>query len=419
MTTHHAPGYSPPQSMCELPPELLDLKSLARRVVEQECIPLEAEFLSHDPRETDEGSVLTLGDHRMRSGALPAATWEHLRRVSMDTGLFNVDVPEELGGLGLGALGSFVVAEELNRSLVQLPVAKVPGALYACEGQQRDIYLMPVVRGEKRFAFALTETTSGSDARNIATRAERLGPDRWRVHGVKTFISGADEADFIMFIASVNAGSPGRGQPTLFLVDREMPGIKLSPLRMWHTTAAHQFEVAVDVEIDDSQRLGEIGEGFRLAQNFLVMHDRLTRGALACGILSRSLDLARDWVQDRESFGAPLADRQAIQWMLTDVLMAIKSIRGISYECAARADQGEDVRSLAAMVKYMAGNWGHGAIDKILQIFGGLGESEEFPIIHWYRNLRHARIGGGTDEVQRMLMFRALMASKDGSLWRA
>ncbi|WP_051793020.1 acyl-CoA dehydrogenase family protein [Amycolatopsis jejuensis] len=412
-------AYTAPESMGMLPPELADIKKLAREVVEKECIPLEAEFLGTDPRTVDQGSVLTLGDHRGRNGALPAATWERLRQVALDTGLFTVDLPVELGGLGLGALGSFVVAEELNRSLVQLPVAKVPGALYRCEGTQRERYLYPVVAGEKRFAFALTEPESGSDATRIRTRATRSGPGTWRIRGEKTFISGADEADFVMLVASVRENGDERGKPTLFLIDREVPGIDITPLRMWHTAAPHQFTMHVDVEVGDEQMLGGVGEGFRLAQHFLVIHDRLSRGALACGILSRCLELATDWVTQRSSFGAPLADRQAIQWALTDVLMILKSIRAVSYECAAKADQGEDVRTLAAMAKFMGGNWGHRAIDAIMQIFGGLGESEEFPVVHWYRNLRHARIGGGTDEVQRILMARALLSGSGGALWEA
>jgi acyl-CoA dehydrogenase len=164
--------------------------------------------------------------------------------------------------------------------------------------------------------------------------------------------------------------------------------------------------------------LGEVGGGFRLGQLWLAISDRLTRGSLAAGILSRGLELATEWARERVTFGEALSERQAIQWMLVDVMIDLKCIRAISYECAARADAGEDVRTYAAMAKYLGGNWGHRSVDKLMQVFGGMGEATEHPIPHWYRLLRHGRIGGGTDEIQRMMMARAIM--KQGPrLWQA
>ena len=135
---------------------------------------------------------------------------------------------------------------------------------------------------------------------------------------------------------------------------------------------------------------------------------------MALGILTRALEMAIEWSQQRVTYGRPIADRQAIQWMLTDVYMDIVALRAVARETAARADAGEDVRVEASMVKYAAGEWGWRSIDKIMQVFGGLGETLDLPIAHWYHMLRHARIGGGTSEIHKFVMARALLGGRVG-----
>jgi acyl-CoA dehydrogenase len=161
--------------------------------------------------------------------------------------------------------------------------------------------------------------------------------------------------------------------------------------------------------VPQSQVLGEVGYGFNLGQQWLVHHDRLLRGSMALGILSRALAMAIDWARQRVTYGRPIADRQAIQWMLTDVYIDIMSLRALTRGAAQRADRGEDVRVEASMVKYCAGEWGWRSIDKIMQVFGGIGETVDLPISHWYHMLRHARIGGGTSEIHKFVMSRALL----------
>ena len=124
------------------------------------------------------------------------------------------------------------------------------------------------------------------------------------------------------------------------------------------------------MRIPQTQVLGEVGGGFNLGRQWLVHHDRLLRGTMALGIMSRSLGMAIDWAKQRVTYGSPIADRQAIQWMLTDVYTDIMTLRALTYQTAWRADQGEDVRVEASMVKYCAGEWGWRSIDKVLQIFG-------------------------------------------------
>jgi acyl-CoA dehydrogenase len=411
-------NYTLPESLFTLPPELVELKQLARDIVNRECIPLESKFLANNsawPRGGGKGgiSVETLVD-----GTLEQKDWDRLAAVAESSGLATATLPEEYGGLGMGVLGEFVLAEELNRSIVPLPVVSVVNVLYFCNDEQKNRYLLPQMRGEKSACYAQTEPGAGSDPAGMSTRAVRDG-DSWVINGAKTFISGAATADFHLVLAVTDPDKRARGGITMFIVDSDTPGITVQPLHTWQSQRAHQFSVFYDdVRVASNAVLGEVGGGFALGQHFLAIQDRLTRGSMATGFLSRGLEMAVEYVQSRSTFGQPLSERQAIQWMLVDVLMDLKSIRAISYECAARADRGEEVRAYAAMAKLAGANWGHRSLDKIMQIFGGIGESMDFPIAHWYHQIRHGRIGGGTDEIQRILIQRAIF-KQGAELWLA
>jgi len=407
--------YSLAEAPFRLPPELEQLRDLAREVVGNECIPLEAEFLANTC--PDEQGV-NHGQYEI-DGSLPAATWDRLRAISESTGLYRAWLPEEHGGMGFGVLGAVVLAEEINRSIVELPTALLPPVLLEGNAEQRERLVERVIQRELTVAFAQTEPGAGSDPGNLmTTKAVRDGDD-WILNGVKTFITDADRASIIMTLAVTDESKRQRGGITMFLVDRDAPGLTVQPMTTWLAHRPHQHTVFYDdVRVPARDVLGEVGGGFRLGQLWLAISDRLTRGSLAAGILSRGLELATDWARERVTFGEPLSERQAIQWMLVDVMIDLKCIRAISYECAARADAGEDVRTYAAMAKYLGGNWGHRSVDKLMQIFGGMGEATEHPIPHWYRLLRHGRIGGGTDEIQRMMMARAIM-KRGPRLWQA
>jgi acyl-CoA dehydrogenase len=416
--------YSTPTSLGALPPELEELKHLVREVVQRECIPLESKFLSHRPGDEDDpqgGPWLetpTTRSETLVDGALPQADWDRLTKISKETGLYTANLPEEYGGLQYGVLGDFVLAEEYKRSIVPLPVPEVPGILYACVGQQREKYLEPTISGEKWHCFCQTEPGAGSDPGSMQTRAVREG-DEWVINGTKTFISRADRADFQLLLALTDPEKRQHGGITMFIVDADTPGISVHPVHTWMSQKPGTFTITYeDVRVPHANVLGEVGAGFRMGQNWLAFSDRLTRGSMATGFLTRGLEIAVDWAKVRTTFGQPIADRQAIQWLMVDVFLNIKAIRAISYECAMRADMGEDVRAHAAAAKLVGGNWGHRAMDNIMQILGGLGEVTETPIPHWYHALRHGRIGGGTDEIQRTLIARAIL--KQGkSLWEA
>ena len=398
-----------------LPPELDALKRTIRQIVTNVCVPLEAHSLTHPPEEGAEQEGAPRGILEAVPGilgSLPKESWDHLHQVSRDTGIYTSFVPEEYGGGGTGALGHVVVEEEIHKSIVHLPTSPVPMFLIGeCTPEQEEKYLYPAINGDLYYAFGQTEPQAGSDPGGMMqTRAVRDGDD-WVLNGTKMFISGAASADFLLVQAVNDPEKRQRGGITMFIVDNPTPGLSFEPIRTWIVpTRSQQFFVNLDnVRVPQTQVLGEVGYGFNLGQKWLVHHDRLLRGSMALGILTRSLEMAIEWAKQRVTYGRPIADRQAIQWMLTDVYIDITNLRAVTRETAARSDAGEDVRVEASMVKYCAGEWGWRSIDKIMQVFGGMGETLDMPIPHWYHVLRHARIGGGTSEIHKFVMSRALL----------
>ena len=397
-----------------LSPEIDGLKNMIRQIVRDECIPLEAEYLANPPQEgVDDGGPKGIAETVMGVvGTLSPEKWGRLNQVSKETGIFTSFVPEQYGGGGMGALGHVVLDEEIHKSIVQLPTSPVPMMMIgSCTPEQEQKYLYPSIQGNLNYAFGQTEPQAGSDPGGMMqTRAVRDGDD-WVISGTKMFISGAATADFLLVQAVTDPEKRQRGGITMFIIDNPTHGLSFEPIRVWIVpTRAQQYMVHLDeVRVPQTQVLGEVGRGFTLGQQWLVHHDRLLRGSMALGILSRALEMAIAWAKQRVTYGRPISDRQAIQWMLTDVYIDIMNLRAVTRETAARADQGEDVRVEASMIKYCAGEWGCRSIDKIMQVFGGMGETLDMPIPHWYHLLRHARIGGGTSEIHKFVMARGLL----------
>ena len=398
-----------------LPPELDALKNTIRQIVKEECYPLEAEFLANPSKDGVDEPGAPRGIAEALSGllgVLPETAWDRLNKISKDTGIYTSFVPEEYGGGGMGALGHVVLDEEVHKSIVQLPTSPVPMMMIgsATPEQERE-YLIPSVAGKLHYAFGQTEPNAGSDPGGMMQTSAMLDGDDWVINGTKTFISGAASADYLLVQAVTDSETRQRGGITMFIIDNPTPGLSFDPIRLWvNPGKAQQYQVNIDnVRVPQTKVLGEVGQGFSLGQQWLVHHDRLLRGSMATGILSRALEMAIDWAKERVTYGRPIADRQAIQYMLTDVYTDIITLRATTREIAKRADAGDDVRVEASMVKYCAGEWGWRSIDKIMQIFGGTGETLDLPIAHWYHILRHARIGGGTSEIHKFVMARGLL----------
>jgi len=398
-----------------LPPELDALKNTIRQIVKDECYPLEAEFLANPSKDGVDEPGAPRGIAEALSGllgVLPKEAWDRLNKVSKDTGIYTSFVPEEYGGGGMGALGHVVLDEEVHKSIVQLPTSPVPMMMIgSATPEQEQEYLIPSVEGKLHYAFGQTEPNAGSDPGGMMQTSAVLDGDDWVINGTKTFISGAASADYILLQAVTDPEKRQRGGITMFIIDNPIPGMSFDPIRLWMNPGkSQQWTVNLDnVRVPQTKVLGEVGQGFTLGQQWLVHHDRMLRGSMATGILSRALEMAVAWAKERVTYGRPIADRQAIQYMLTDVYTDIMTLRSITRETAARADAGDDVRVEASMIKYCAGEWGWRSIDKIMQVFGGTGETLDLPIAHWYHILRHARIGGGTSEIHKFVMARGLL----------
>lgn len=391
----------------QLPPDIVDMCDVAKRIVQDELLPLEPQYLQHPDHSF--GTNQTATNLRLVFGQ---DVLDHLTKISRDTGLWYLMVPKQHGGSGLSILAQIAIMEQLNYTAVPFPIANVANILYQCDKNQVDRFLKPVIEGEKITCFAQTEPNAGSDPGGMMqTHAVKVG-DQWVINGTKMWISGAAESDIIMVQAVTDKEKRQRGGITMFLVDRNNPGIHVEEpgLKTWLGSRASQYTVHFDdCRVSEQDVLGDIGNGFRLGQRWLTIHDRLLRGPYAIGKMQRALDMSIKWAKQRVTFGEPLAERQAIQWKLVDMFVDLQALQALTYQMAARADSGDDIRTEASMVKLVSMNWGARCIDHAIQIHGAMGESLELPLTLFYRYLRHGRIGGGADEIQRMQIARKLL----------
>ena len=389
-----------------LPPDVREYQEVARKIVREELLPLEREYLAH-PEQAYGLQPLT----NLRA-VLPEEAVNRLEKLSRDTGLWYISVPENHGGMGLSMLAQVAIIEQFMYTAVPFPWVNVPNILYECQGDQAERFLKPVIEGKKIHCFAQTEPNAGSDPGGMMKTTATWDGSHWVLNGTKTWISGAAQADLILVQAVTDADKRQRGGITMFVVEQGTPGVSVvAPgLPTWLSPKAAQYTIYFEnCCVPAANVLGEVGKGFSLGQKWLTIHDRLLRGPYSLGKMQRALDMCIEWSKQRVTFGKPIAERQAIQWKLVDMYVDITTLRALIYEMAARADSGEDVRAEAAMVKMLASDWGSRCLDHAIQIHGAMGESTELPLTHFYRYIRHFQIGGGTNEIQRTLIARKLL----------
>jgi acyl-CoA dehydrogenase len=316
-----------------------------------------------------------------------------------------INMPAEWGGQGLGVLDQVLVQEELGRLTNALwdTVWRPANALSACTPAQRDEYLIPAIGGERRDCFAVTESGAGSDPSLIETTAQPVDGG-YRIDGEKWFVTVGDVADFLIVLALV---LPERA-PTLFLVDKATPGVRvLRTPRYMHTFVYEHPEFGFEgVRVPESAVLGGVGEGYDLTRDWFV-EERLMIGARTVGAAERALRTAVDFAGGREQFGAPIIEHQLIQGMVADSVVDIATNRALVRQVAWEADQGLDRRLLhgkAAVVKLAASEAAGRVVDRALQINGGRGYMRENPCERLYRDLRVDRIWEGTSEIQRVIV---------------
>lgn len=371
-----------------IPEEIQMLQRTVHKLVYDEAIPLEPEVLKYP------------------QGEAPPELIEPLRERTKGLGIWNLDVPEEYGGAGLSAVANAIIREEIHRTVTPVPIGgRVSPILYQGNDEQKERFLLPVLRGEQTSAFAQTEPNAGSDPSAMETTAVRDGDD-WIINGRKIFITDGHKADTLQVIAVTDKEKRQHGGITCFMVESSRPGFKVErriPIMGWEAPAELTF---TDVRVPDSNRIGEIGQGFRLAQSWISAADRLGLGPMALGRSERSLEMAVENARNRVTFGRPLAQRQAIQWMIADSTLEIHLLRTLTHHAAWKADSGEDFRIEASMVRLYASETQSRVVDRAIQILGGYGLSEDLCLARWYRTVRVNRINGGSSEIQRFILAR-------------
>ena len=330
-------------------------------------------------------------------------------------GLYGLDIPEEFGGPGIDIVTRTLMAIEMakHRAGLYAPCFGTFGGaglaqLYEATDDQRERFLYPTLRGEKKTFVGLTEPSGGSDpARAIQTRAVRDGDD-WVINGQKIFISGADKADYGIVFARTDP-EKGRDGVTCFIVETDTPGFHVR--RIVHTlrTSSYPTELQFeDMRIPNANVLGEVNGGFRIA-NDRLSRQRIPYAAGCIGVAIKAQELAIEYSKIRETFGGKLASRQSVQNMIIDNQVDIESARWITLDAAHKAHRGEPFRKEAAMAKLVATEAGWRVVDRALQIHGGYGVTKDFPFERWLREMRIRRIGEGPNEVQRLIIARDLI----------
>ena len=376
-----------------LPEELQMLQQNLRRYVNTEMIPHER---------------ITMHDNELKP------EWRERFQAGMKKlGLWMMEVPEEHGGPGLSLLAKSIVWQELGRTIA-LPSREdgitgpvVRNILFGLKGEMREKYLLPTLRGEKRACFAQTEPDAGSDPGGMRTTAVRDG-DFYVINGVKRFITGAGKSDFMQLMAATDRTKGSRGGISCFIVDMNTPGVKLTS--QYETMMGDKpWEIVLDnVRVPKGQLVGEEGKGFGLAQKWLGA-GRVKHGSRALGVAERSLELAVKYAHQRSTFGKPLAERQGIQWQLTDIWMDMDVATLLVRRAASMIDEGHEARTEAYHCKYFADEMAFAAIDRCLQIHGGIGLTTDLPIERMWRQQRSNRITEGASEVMRTVIARHVM----------
>ena len=347
----------------------------------------------------------------LNEGVLPKEITQRNKARAIELGFTTIDVPKDYGGLELSKTEQVAIWEQLGRVTNALswcfPEAQ-SWMFKACSEEQIEKYILPMMRGERKDCYAITESGSGSDVANLESTAKKSGDD-YILNGEKWYVTSGNLADFFWFQAYL----PDEKEDALFLIDKDAEGIEMidSPL-FSHTYAAHHPTYRfTNVKISSEQRVGKPGDGMAFTHSWF-RHERLMIGARSCGAAARLIEEAQDFSDKRLISGSPLSEKQAIQFMLADSATELWAARLMTYEAAMADDRNEDVKILhnrCSMVKLFVSEMANRVADRSLQIFGGRGYMRENVAERFFRELRVDRIWEGTSEIQRLIIARALL----------
>ena len=349
-----------------------------------------------------------------RTGQVPHELAEAIKGKVIDLGFYACNFPEDVGGAGLSHLDFTLVERELGRGSMALThfFGRPQNILMACNDEQRERYLLPAVRGERMDALAMTEPEAGSDVRGMKCSAVRQGGD-WVVNGSKHFISGAEHADFFIVFVATGVDETDKGPKkriTTFLVDRGTPGFEV---RDGYNSVSHKgYRNCIldfdDCILSDAQVLGEVDGGFAVMNEWLYA-TRLTVAAFSVGRARRCFDYALNYSAERKQFGQPIGRFQGVGFQVADMITEIDAADWLTLAAAWRLDQGLPANREIASAKLYASEMLARVTDTTLQIFGGMGLMDDFPIERFWRDARVERIWDGTSEIQRHIISRDLL----------
>jgi acyl-CoA dehydrogenase len=396
----------------EIPPEAKAVRERVRQWVKDECIPAESRITDKDSYK----SVLA-----------------ELRTKARAQGLWLPFVPKEYGGMGLGPLANALVQMELGQShLGALSMnsqgpddATILTLLAHGTDYQKEKFLKPLLNGEKRVCYSMTEKASGADATGMRTSAVKDGNENYILNGEKWFSSAASAADLALVMARTDPDAPRHQQFSTFIVELPNPGYKIK--RDIPTMAVHGPLAEVmggghaEIEIKDlvvpaENLLGGEGRGFDMGQHRLA-YGRLRHGMHNVAMAQRALDMATARVTDRETFGRKLSDRQAVQFMLAECATQLYISRLMLLHIAYKAEKGMDMRQENSIAKVYLAHMVHHVVDTAIQLHGALGYSLDTPLASWYTHIRSQRLVDGPDEVHRWTVGRNVIKAfqKDGT----
>ena len=377
------------ENMFDLPSEYKELRASVRSLAEKEIAPY--------AQAVDE-------EHRFPSEAKEAL---------VKNGLFAAHVPTEFGGDGADALATVLIIEEVARvcgSSSLIPAVNKLGSMPLILGgneEQKKRWLPRLVKGEG-FSYCLSESEAGSDASAMRTKVERSG-DGWVLNGSKKWITNAGESEVYSVIAQ---GDPSLGTKgiTAFIVEKSDPGVSFgSPEKKMGMRGSPTREVYFDnVQLSDDRRISEVGQGFALAMQTLD-HTRITIAAQALGLAQGAFDVATKYAHERQQFGKPIFDFQAIQFMLADMAMNIEAARLLTYSAAIKSENVEkDLRFFSAASKCFASDIAMKVTEDAIQVLGGYGYVTDYPVERMMRDTKLTQIYEGTNQIQRVVMARNL-----------
>jgi alkylation response protein AidB-like acyl-CoA dehydrogenase len=364
-----------------------DLQQKARDFSDQVLVPLEDECEANDGLSPESAATA--------------------KQAVLDWEFHAINHAEEDGGRGHDLFVQMLIEEQWGRAtgaLWDIPWRpSIP--LAAGTEEQKDRFLRPACRGERRDAYAITEERAGSDPTMVETSAERDG-DGWRLTGEKWHVTSGDVADFFLLHTHVD-GDPAKA--TIFLVDKDAPGVRLvrTPTYMHTFVFEHPIFAFEDVRVGGDRILGEIGRGFELTKDWFV-EERLMIGARTVGAAARALELSLDFAKHRNQFGRPIVGFQAVEFMLADMAAEIMAAKSMLYRACWQAARGgitrKELHAMAGAVKLVCSETAGRVLDKAVQIHGGRGYMRAHPVERLWREVRVDRIWEGTSEIQRVVI---------------